>query len=149
MITSYVPATTHIIQIMFGDCQHSNLDKNRMYCPDCNYFVKEEEMDRIADLEDALACNHLAVCGGYYIGRLLNFITKNTEYLNINTASGGKWYNFCMMIDDEYTENGAIYHSDSTHNFAYQIAWLAEILYRRFLSVGFTEEEVRRMINDS
>lgn len=132
---------------MFGLCCHNLVvGSNQPYCDKCNSFVTDREIEDIKELEIGLSS--VGVRGGIYIAHLVNFLIKYGN-LSFESSRGTKWYSLCYRIDDPlFTDNTITYKSKTTKTFAYNVCWLSEILYRSLVGVNYSEQKIRRIIND-
>jgi len=140
MITDYKPNVVSVIEDLFGFCVHS--DSSNGYCPTCKTHPKTIDRTRFNDLDDGITIRD-GIYGGYYLQKLLIFITNYSDGLSFN-KQGGAWHGYCMVVDSKIH-----YHAGTKQSFCYQVCWLAEILYRHLKSQNsMSDEDVRRLINE-
>lgn len=131
-----------IFDNVLGMCQHTNLDDDN-YCEDCTRHVPYEELDKISLLETAFdSPKSDGIGGGPLLQSLLTLITHFSK-LHFKMGFG---HDLCMELPNEKSAS-SFYYSGSKKSFAYNICWLAEILYRVKKSQNLKDKELRRIMN--
>jgi len=139
MIKNKEITAAYILKELFGLCPHEKLDPE-CYCPDCQTHPRD-----VTEIDDFIIGFSLprkvGIHGGVLVQRLINFIlTYATLHFQIR-------HDLCMEI---HKDDGAsaFYYTGTKKSFAYNVAWLAEILYRIKLGESLTEYELRRILNN-
>jgi len=148
MITSYKPSLDHVIEGLFGKCNHIIKEgSSPLYCEKCKFFIEEEEIKDIEELNFSLFAPLSGIRGGPLVSKLLTFLT-GTGILTIEYSKNPNWYGFCYSYTkkDGYISK---FVSKSNKTFAYNVCWLSEIVYRLLLAEEISEDQIRRMINDN
>jgi len=96
------------------------------------------------ELKEAIEDKRGGVKGGYYIGKLIFFLSANGS-LSFESVKNERWHGFCYTLVRE-TGITVTYHAPSKKGLAYNICWLSEILFRYLITDGLKEEQIRSML---